>query len=143
MKKAVWIVLCSIAVIVPVVLFFHSSLGLAGVQASEPEPAQVKKRFELRTVTMADGWVISFRFNPATGESWRMNWRSADQTYIWENMVDAVKPPPGEYEIQLVDSTDSRNPKEAATFVAYRIDKASGRTWWQKQGKWLEITEPK
>lgn len=143
MNKTIWSGFCLLACLTLAALFSQSAFNLTDAKASTTEASQVKKRFELRTVNLPDGSVISFRFNPATGESWRMIWKSDQQTYVWEAVADSARLPAGEYDIQIADSTDTRNLKEGGYFVVYRIERLSGKTWWHKQGKWFDVTEPK
>lgn len=143
MNKTIWIGFCLLVVLTLAALFSQSAFNLTDAKASTTEAMQGKKRFEMRTLTLPDGSVISFRFNPTTGESWRMVWKSDQQTNVWETVADTGRIPSGDYDIQIGDSTDTRNPKAGTYFVTYRIDRLSGKTWWQKQGKWHEVTEPK
>ncbi|WP_027857641.1 hypothetical protein [Marinobacterium jannaschii] len=76
------------------------------------------------TYTDAGKWVL-IRYDRFTGQSW-----FADQGQ-WIDLEDMEQLPPSDYEVVLL-----RADKDVKGYVATRLDRQSGLTWWLKQNSW-------
>ncbi len=78
---------------------------------------------------------------PAAGAGpsiYRINVASGEVSYVSGNnflgLRDAQPIPPGDYHLHVAISTDGKG-----TYWLYRLDAATGRTWFLSTGSWTEI----
>jgi hypothetical protein len=86
---------------------------------------QTSSSFELVSSYTAKGQWVLIRYDRFTGETWL-----ADQNR-WNALGEAGSLPRSVYEVQI-----QRADKDIKGYVAARVDKRSGQTWWLREETW-------
>ena len=74
-------------------------------------------------------WIL-IRYNEKTGEAWL-----ADNGQ-WRSLADEQRLPEAQYRITLVAARQDQK-----GYVAGRINRMTGKTWWLNKNRWVEVTE--
>ena len=78
--------------------------------------------------------MIAYRYNVRTGETWKKN-----TAINWAKVAETAPIAKGKYEIQI---SGPFGPSDKDTFVTMRIDRETGHTWYEQNGKWKPHVEP-
>ena len=84
--------------------------------------------YQLTSAYTAKGQWVLIRYNRFSGEAWL-----ADNGK-WNLMKESDDLSPSLYEVQIL-----RAEKDIKGYVAARVDKKNGQTWWLKQDTWLKF----
>jgi hypothetical protein len=94
------------------------------------------KNFDLKSLILKSGSLILIRYSPYSGVAWKTSWNQGENRHQWSRLTDGEEPGWGDYDVQLV-------PKNDDVFLAFRIDRRTGRTWSLEGGAWVLASEPK
>lgn len=97
---------------------------LSAMSMQSPQLADASGPFRMATAFTRNGWIL-IRFHAQTGETWL-----ADNNN-WQPLADTTRLSPSSYEVQIQRAdTDSKG------YVAVRIDRRDGRSWWLNDATW-------
>jgi hypothetical protein len=111
-----------------------------GIDPARAQQPAVGKTYEIVQVRLASGQRAMIRYNPRTGETWRMMWEIPQGEKIGTNewrKVEEPALPAGNYEVLMMEGLIGRD-----NFYATRFDHATGKAW-NLHGKWHEVKDEK
>jgi len=91
-------------------------------------------KFALVTNTQRH-FALAYCYNVRTGEAWR----TFSTTTKWTKIAEITPIAKGKYELQI---DGPYGPSNKDYYVTVRIDLETGRTWYEKDGKWNPYIEP-
>lgn len=105
-----------------------------GIDSARAQQPKVGKTYEIVQVRLANGYREMIRYNPSTGETWRLREiRDGEKIDPEWRKVEEPALPAGNYEVLMMQWTGDG-------FWAFRFDHATGKGW-NLKGKWHEVKE--
>ncbi|KAA0875052.1 hypothetical protein [Nitrincola tapanii] len=99
---------------------------LAAMSMQNPDQA-VMAPYRISTAYTRNGWIL-IRYHAETGETWL-----ADKN-VWQPLRDPSSLRASQYEVQVQRADGDRK-----GFVAVRIDRRDGRSWWLNDETWQAL----